>query len=97
MQRENGLPTEGGHGQLAGLRQQLADGDACAVARDQPGLIPGWQLGGQVAGGRGNQQGLLLAVANAGLSGFVPSVAAAMIQVSGLMRRHQLDHALPQP
>ena len=51
----------------------------------------------EVAGGRGHQQGLLLAVGNAGLSGFVPSVAAAMIEVSGLMRRHQLDHAQPQP
>ena len=51
----------------------------------------------EVAGGRGHQQDLLLVVGNAGLSGFVPSVAAAMIQVSGLMRRHQLDHAQPQP
>jgi hypothetical protein len=33
--------------------------------------------------------------ANAGadLSGFVPSVPAAMIQVRGLMRSHKLDHA----
>src|SRR5262249_36058987 len=36
-------------------------------------------------------------VANVELSGFVPSVAAAMIEVSGLMRPHQLDHAQPKP